>query len=253
MSAGRSSGGEGREGLGAGHAGGLFIAGTDTGVGKTRVTVGILRALAAAGRDACGMKPVASGAERVCGPDGGGAALIAEDTREIAACCPGIPLADITPYAFEPPISPHIAASRAGICIDIDRIAAAYGRLRLRGGVVVVEGTGGWMAPIRADQTMADIAVRLGLPVVLVVGLRLGCLNHALLSAAAIRRCGLPLAGWIGNAIDPVFEAAAQNIDTLARWLGAPPLAVLPHAAGGAAPAALHSVLALNALGTLSL
>ena len=212
---------------------GFFIAGTDTGSGKTRVTVGLLRAMRAAGIVASGMKPVASGTiATLDGKINEDVAAIAVESRSRSNLepnvCPNI--ADINPYCFDPPISPHIAAQRAGIDIEPQRIAEAYARLAADCELVIVEGTGGWLAPIGPQDTMADVARALGLPVVLVVGLRLGCLNHALLSAQAIERSGLPLAGWIGNAIDPSMQALPENLQTLQQRLGAPALALLPHA-----------------------
>jgi dethiobiotin synthetase len=217
---------------------GVFVAGTDTGVGKTRVTVGLLRALASRGVSAAGMKPVAAGMDAAAVPP------LNEDVALIRAAngagmLAGVEqaAADINPYCFQWPISPHLAARRAGVRIEPAVIAAAYARLASRCEVVVVEGAGGWLAPIGEDGTMADIAEQLGLPVLLVVGLRLGCLNHALLTARAIAASGLPLLGWVGSVIEPGMRALEDNIASLQRALPAPRLAVLPFAAERSADA----------------
>jgi dethiobiotin synthetase len=203
-------------------SGGWFIAGTDTGVGKTRVTAGLLAALSQRGVRAAGMKPVAAGRT---------AAGNNEDVEALVArSCAGFAAQDLNPYCFAEPISPHLAAQLEGVPIDPTRIVAAHARLAARCEVVLVEGTGGWLTPIGATATMADIAQALELPVVLVVGLRLGCLNHALLSSQAIARQGLALAGWIGSLIDPAMRALDGNIATLTARLGAPMLGHLPHA-----------------------
>jgi dethiobiotin synthetase len=203
--------------------GGFFIAGTDTGVGKTRVTSGLLRALAERGTIATGMKPVASG--KILHEGG----LINPDVSMIASSSTlSVTVDEIATYHLDAAVSPHIAASREGIEIDLERIASAYARLASRASVVLVEGTGGWLAPISDRHTMADVATRLGLPVVLVVGLRLGCLNHALLTSEAIARSGLPLAGWIGSLLDPTMLELDANLETLEARLPAARLALLP-------------------------
>src|SRR4029453_3955046 len=184
---------------------GIFVTGTDTGVGKTVVAVALLRALVASGHRAAGMKPVSAGIEA------GGAV-----NADVAATARGghvdVPRADRNPSAFVPAIAPHLAAAEAGVGIDLDVIEAAYHRTAARSDVVVVEGAGGVRVPLDARHDMLDIAQRLRLPVVLVVGIRLGCLNHALLSAAAIDARGLQLSGWVANCIDPEMHAVAANI-----------------------------------------
>lgn len=213
---------------------GLFIAGTDTGVGKTRVTAGLVTAFRSLGLDALAMKPVASGLFKDNGR------YISEDVDAICRASGQDPaLPEVNPYAFEDPISPHIAAKKIGVVIDIDKICSHFSSIASKSNLVVVEGAGGWLAPISEQQTMADVARALSLPVVLVVGLRLGCLNHALLTARAIAADGLPLAGWIGNRIDENFAEPESNLDTLAARLGCPPLAVLPfsHSQRSALPA----------------
>ena len=136
---------------------------------------------------------------------------------------------EIATYHLDAAVSPHIAAAREGIEIDLERIASAYAHLAARASVVLVEGTGGWLAPISDRHTMADVATRLALPVVLVVGLRLGCLNHALLTSQAIARSGLPLAGWIGSVLDPAMLELEANLETLEARLPAARLALLPY------------------------
>lgn len=199
---------------------GFFVTGTDTGVGKTRVACVLLRALAQAGVRAVGMKPVAAGATR----DAQG--LLNEDVAALVeASAVAAPRALVNPYCFEPAIAPHIAAARAGAAIDLEVIARAFDALSGLADAVVVEGAGGFCVPLGARSDGGDLAQRLALPVILVVGLRLGCLNHALLTAQAIRARGLALTGWIANHIDPAMAAAPENVATLAGHLGAPLLA----------------------------
>jgi dethiobiotin synthetase len=196
---------------------GFFVTGTDTGVGKTRVACALLRALVRSGVRAVGMKPVAAGAVR----DGEG--LLNDDVAELCAASAGAaPRALVNPYCFEPAIAPHIAAARAGVAISVDKIVAAFDALASTFDRVVVEGAGGFCIPLGDEFDSAGLAARLGLPVILVVGLRLGCLNHALLTAQAISRCGLTLAGWVANQIDPDMEAVEENISSLERRLGSP-------------------------------
>jgi dethiobiotin synthetase len=224
---------------------GVFIAGTDTDVGKTRVTLALLRALAARGVRAAGMKPVASGCRPLTArelPITGGfysvGDMINDDVASICALSPpDCDRLDINPYCFDWGVSPHIAADRTGVRIEPERVAAAYERLAAQVDAVVVEGTGGWLCPIGELGTMADIAQRLDLPVVLTVGLRLGCLNHALLSVQAIGVSNLKLAGWIGSVLRPDMPALEQNLATLDAMLGVPRLALLPYSIAAAADA----------------
>lgn len=199
---------------------GLFVTGTDTDVGKTRVAVALIHALRAQGLRVAAMKPVAAGsAPREVNADVR-ALLQAADVEA--------DLRDVNPYAFEPAIAPHIAADLAGVTIDLEVIAAAYTRLAARADVVVVEGAGGWRVPLNETDDMATLAERLGIPVVLVVGLRLGCLNHALLSVTSIAGAAVPWAGWIANHVDPTMHCAAQNLATLQARLPGPCLGVQP-------------------------
>ena len=204
---------------------GFFVTGTDTGVGKTRVACALLRALGRRGVRAVGMKPVAAGAEQDA------AGLLNEDVAALNAASAFVaPRSLVNPYCFAPAIAPHIAAARAGVRIELERMAAAFDALTLQADTVVVEGAGGFCIPLGEGFDSADLAARLGLPVILVVGLRLGCLNHALLTAQAIRARGLPLAGWIANHIDPAMEAVDENVLALAERLAAPLIARWPFA-----------------------
>jgi len=216
---------------------GFFVTGTDTGVGKTRVACALLRALVRSGVRAVGMKPVAAGAVH----DAEG--LLNEDVAALNAASTFVaPRALVNPYCFEPAIAPHIAAARAGVVIELARIASAFEALALQADTVVVEGAGGFCIPLGDAFDSADLAERLGLPVILVVGLRLGCLSHALLTAQAIRARGLTLAGWIANRIDPAMEAVDENVSALAGRLGAPLLAELRHVPGGLFELALEQL-----------
>jgi len=199
---------------------GLFITGTDTGIGKTVAAVALLRALVASGRRAVGMKPVSAGVDE-------GAKANADVEALDAAGNVDAPLAERNPYAFALRIAPHVAAARAGVAIDLERIAGAYARLAARADAVVVEGAGGPLVPIDARCDMLDIARRLHVPVLLVVGVRLGCLNHALAAELAIRSRGLELAGWVANRIDPAMEAADETVAALDARLPAPRVADL--------------------------
>jgi len=234
---------------------GAFIAGTDTDVGKTRVTLALLRALRARGVKAAGMKPVATGCRSLTAKELSMFAgfyavgdMINDDVAAISALsAPDCDRIDINPYCFDWGVSPHIAADRAGVRIEPERVAAAYERLAAHCDAVVVEGTGGWFAPIGELGTMADIAQRLALPVVLTVGLRLGCLNHALLSVQAIGVSNLKLAGWIGSVLAPDMPALEENLATLDAMLGVPRLALLPYSITTDADAS-HLVAAAAAL-----
>jgi len=205
---------------------GIFITGTDTGVGKTVIAAALLRALTGAGLRAVGMKPVAAGMAS-------GAAVNVDVGTLVAAGNVAAPHADVNPYSFAPPIAPHLAALAAAVAIDLDLIAAAHDRLASVADAIVVEGAGGVLVPLGTATDMLDIPVRLGLPVLLVVGIRLGCLNHALLSALAISARGLSLAGWVANRIDPAMIDADATVSALAARLPAPLLADFAWRSGG--------------------
>jgi dethiobiotin synthetase len=203
---------------------GIFVTGTDTGVGKTLVSTALMRALKSRGMKVAGMKPVASGSEPT--PEGlrneDALALIREQSVPF-------PYELVNPFAFAPAIAPHIAAAHAGIAIDLEKIVEAFELLQARSDKVIVEGAGGWHAPISDAAGMQDLAVALKIPVLLVVGLRLGCLNHALLTARAIESSGLPMCGWVANRMDPKFSYWEENVETLTQRLAAPLLGIVEH------------------------
>lgn len=199
---------------------GFFITGTDTGVGKSLIACALLRTYAARGLRAVGMKPIAAGAMRMDG------VLINEDVEQlIAASNVSAPREWVNPYCFESPIAPHIAASSEKKLIEIKCLEKAALRLLALADVLVVEGAGGFCVPLNETQTSADLACALNFPVVLVVGMRLGCLNHALLTAEAIRARGLTLAGWVANHIDAQMLHADDNVAALQARLHAPLMA----------------------------
>lgn len=207
---------------------GYFITGTDTEVGKTVVAVALTQSLAARGWRVAVMKPVASGCEDT------GPGLRNADALALmeAANVPAV-YSQVNPYAFEPAIAPHIAADMAGAEIDMAVIRSRYRELSVGADRVVVEGAGGWRVPLARDLDMAAIACELGLDVVLVVGMRLGCLNHALLTAESVVAEGRRLAGWVANFPAPAMDYARQNLRTLQDRLPAPCLGWIPHFAEG--------------------
>jgi dethiobiotin synthetase len=207
---------------------GLFVTGTDTGVGKTLVSAALLQALAAHYPRVVGMKPIAAGGDWVGGVFGN------EDVRSLrAASTVQVNAALDNPVFLPDPVSPHIAAQRAGVQITVAQLVAAYQTLCMQADAVVVEGAGGFLVPLSDTETGADLARALNLPVVLVVGLRLGCLNHALLTAQAIDASGLTLAGWVANHVDPTMLAQDDNIAYLQHQLQhryqAPLIATVPY------------------------
>jgi dethiobiotin synthetase len=197
---------------------GLFVTGTDTGIGKTRVAVALVRTLALAGIRVAGVKPIAAGLEPHGTTNADVAALADADGLDLPAC-------DRNPYAFKAAIAPHLAARDEHVTIDLATVAAAWRRVAVVADVIVVEGAGGALVPLGADLDMLDVPRRLRLPVLLVVGVRLGCLNHALLSAQAIRARGLTLAGWVANRIDPEMDRADDNVADLVARLPVPLIA----------------------------
>lgn len=203
-----------------------FITGTDTGIGKTRFACALVHHLNARGIQAVGMKPVAAGIEQ---DDQG--RWVNDDVVQLRAASPLRVSTQLdNPYLLPEPLSPHLAAQRAGQAIAIPRIHQAFDGLRAVADAVVVEGAGGFLVPLSDTTTGADLAQALGLPVILVVGLRLGCLNHALLTQEAIASRGLTLAGWVANRVDPTMLCADENVATLRRKLLAPLLADWPYA-----------------------
>lgn len=202
---------------------GFFVTGTDTGVGKTLISAALVHQFAQRGRATAGMKPVAAGCRIVQGE------LLSDDVAMLqAASNVSLPLNVINPYAFEPPLAPHIAAHQAGLKIQLSTIHEAFLQAAAVTDVLVVEGVGGFCVPVNESQSMADLAVMLNLPIVLVVGMRLGCLNHALLSIEAILARGLSLEGWVANCIDPEMAALDENLAELEMRISAPRLATVP-------------------------
>lgn len=202
----------------------LFITGTDTEIGKTYSTLCIMESIKAAGKSVAGMKPVASGAELTrCGLRNDDALALQKH-----ASAPH-EYASINPYVFKPPIAPQFAAQATGIRIDIDKIHAHYLCLKERADVVVVEGIGGWCVPLDNTLLLADLVKKLDLNIVLVVGLRLGCINHALLTVKTIMIDGMHLSGWVANQIDPDYNQVSATIECLQARISVPMLGYLPY------------------------
>ena len=200
-----------------------FITGTDTGVGKTLVTSALVHGFAEKGYKAAALKPVAAG----CAWHEG--RLLSEDVAQLeAASNVELPAAIVNPYSLEPPVAPHIAARQAGVELDLDVIQQACEQAARQVDILLVEGVGGFRVPFSDQADSADLAVRLGLPLIMVVGMRLGCLNHALLTAEAIASRGLHLAGWVANRIDPEMLVFEENLQALENRLDAPCLGVIP-------------------------
>lgn len=197
-----------------------FVTGTDTEVGKTFSTCALLYALQARGIAAIGMKPVAAGTDSEGKND--------DVESLVAASSVKAPRELVNPYLFSPPIAPHIAAHEAGRHIDIGHIVATFNALRPLADCVLVEGVGGFCVPLDETSDTADMARALGLPAILIVGMRLGCINHALLTQQAIRQAGLPLAGWIANRIDPAMSRFEENLEALKTRMQAPLLGIIP-------------------------
>lgn len=215
----------------------MLVTGTDTGVGKSLASVALLHALRARGLRAVGMKPVAAGCEST--PDG----LRNEDALALqAASDPQPAYADVNPWALPEPTAPQLAARAAGIAVSMPPLREAHARLAANADIVVVEGAGGWLSPLADGIEHADLAHALHLPVLLVVGLRLGCLSHARLTARAITGDGCHLVGWVGSAVDPGFARREDYLDLLREALPVPCLGVLPHAVAPA-PDALADCL----------
>lgn len=202
----------------------FFVTGTDTEIGKTTIACGLLQAARNAGLSTAAAKPVASGCERTS------EGLRNSDALGLLAGC-SLPLRyeEVNPFAFEPAIAPHLAAREAGVQLDVEALAGPVNAVLARNAdFTLVEGAGGWRVPLAGGENLSDLAVRLGLPVILVVGVRLGCINHAVLSAEAIQRDGLVLAGWVANIVDPATSRLEENLATLAERLPAPCLGRVP-------------------------
>lgn len=217
----------------------VYVTGTDTGIGKTFSSCALLHALRQRGHRAVGMKPVASGCETTA------EGLRNEDALALQAASDPVPAyADLNPYALPLPLAPELAAADAGVSLSLAPIEAAFARLRAQADVVVVEGVGGWLAPLSATLDQSHLTQALNLPVVLVVGLRLGCLNHARLSAQAIAASGATCIGWIANEVDPKMDRIDENVAMLRERLPLPYWGRLPYAPG-ADPAQLAEHLAV--------
>ena len=201
----------------------IFITGTDTDVGKTIVAVLLMQALKAKGLKVAAMKPISCGCEHT--PHGlrnhDALTLMAEASIQL-------PYDIVNPYAFEPPIAPHIAARQAAIEIDINHIKNCFAQIKAQVDIVVVEGAGGWQVPISDTQTSADMVTACAWPVLLVVSMRLGCLNHALLSVESIQASNSELVGWVANSVDTAMLNYADNVDTLLARITAPLVAKIP-------------------------
>lgn len=200
-----------------------FVTGTDTGVGKTLISCALLHAFAAQGLRVVGMKPVAAG----CDDDGHN-----DDAKKLRAASNILAsYGQINPYCFPNPVAPHIAARNSGVRIDLSRILTSFRELASQADMVIVEGVGGFRVPLNEQQDSADLAQQMELPVILVVGMRLGCINHALLTAEAIAARGLILAGWVANVLDADMAALRDNIAALEQRLAAPLLGVAEYQA----------------------
>jgi dethiobiotin synthetase len=204
----------------------FFITGTDTGIGKTHVACKLIRDYVVQGYKVIGMKPVAAGTELVDG------AWVNEDVLKLeAASNVKAPRALINPYSFNEAIAPHIAAEKVGVEIKIEVILQAFETLAKLADIVIVEGAGGFLVPLNADKTMADLAVALDIPIILVVGMRLGCINHSLLTVEAITARNLTLHGWVANKLQPNMQMLAENEATLVQQIKAPKLFSLAYSA----------------------
>ena len=209
-----------------------FITGTDTEIGKTYVACALLHAFRRQGFSAVGMKPIAAVTD---------AAGHNEDVEALGAAGSLVPARRLgKPYCVADPVAPHIAAAEAGVTIGPEPVQAGLQALGEMAEVVVVEGVGGFVVPLGENFDAADLAAALAIPLILVVGMRLGCLNHALLTVEAIRARGLPLAGWVANRVDPEMSRFEENLATLKSRIDAPLLGVLPYLPGDTASAALH-------------
>lgn len=203
---------------------GLFVTGTDTGIGKTLVSCALLSVLKSRGFSAQGMKPIASGCERSA------VGLRNDDAQQlIKHSSQQLPYSMVNPYAFEEAVAPHLVAAQSNIQIDIDVIKQQYRKIAMQCDHVVVEGVGGWLVPINRQQTMADLAISLQLPVIMVVGLRLGCINHALMTYQSIKDTGLLCLGWVANTIDPTMQFIDENRASIAQRLEIPLLGTIPY------------------------
>jgi len=205
-------------------ASGYFITGTDTEVGKTWCSIGLMAHLQQQGKTVVAMKPVASGCEHTA------EGLRNDDALKLQAQASiMLPYEQVNPYAFEPAIAPHLAAAESGVTLSLESIRSTFRQIHGQADFTLVEGVGGWQVPLNDRESVADLAQALELPVILVVGLRLGCINHALLTAESIRAAGCALAGWIGNSVDPQMLEQQGNISAIEQRIGAPLLGIVPY------------------------
>ena len=219
-----------------------FVTGTDTDAGKTLVTAALLAKARRQGRTTLGLKPVAAGCERNGGTLRNIDALLLQ-----AFSSPPVEYAAVNPVALEPPIAPHLAARRAGLRLHLDELEAAIrGTLAVTPrNIVLIEGAGGWRVPLNETEDLSSLSVRLGLPVIFVVGMRLGCISHARLTLDAIRADGLHVAGWVATQIDPAMRDYDDNLETLHQCLEAPCLGAIPWLGEGSTKG--NDLLALQA------
>jgi len=198
-----------------------FVTGTDTGVGKTLISCALLYAFAAHGKRVVGMKPVAAG----CDDDD-----LNDDVKKLRSATNILAsLGQINPYSFPYPVAPHIAAHNSGARINLERILESYRELAAQADVVIVEGAGGFQVPLNEAEDTTDLVIALEIPVIVVVGMRLGCLNHALLTVRAINDCGLKCAGWVANVVDAEMASLEENIQSLQQRINSPLLGIVPH------------------------
>ncbi|MEN8177974.1 MAG: dethiobiotin synthase [Pseudomonadota bacterium] len=204
--------------------GGFFVTGTDTGCGKTEITLGLMHRLQQDGLIVQGLKPVAAGAEET--PQG----LRNDDALRIQQQCSlDVPYKQVNPFVYAPPIAPHLAAEEEGCPIQTNKICEVFNQLVAMSDRVIVEGAGGWQVPLGSDITISGLVKMLNLPVILVVGMKLGCINHAILTAENIRQSGVELHGWVANHIAPAMQAQEGNLKALSEWLSAPCLGEVPY------------------------
>jgi dethiobiotin synthetase len=200
---------------------GYFVTGTDTGIGKTWTTAALMQYFKNQGKSVLGMKPIASGCHELDGQLYNEDALLLQEHASVT-----VPYQEINPYTFALPVSPHIAAKQAGVEINIASIVKKYQQLEKKADIVLVEGVGGWLVPLNAQQDISDLAQALGLPLIVVVGMRLGCINQAKLTFAAIKQKGIVCKGWIASCVEQDMLVLDENIQTLREATSMPLLAV---------------------------
>ena len=203
----------------------FFVTGTDTGVGKTSISAALLHSAASLGKSTLGLKPIAAGCELIDGQLRNDDALLLQSQSTIK-----IPYEQINPIALKEPLAPHIAAAQEGKRLTVNRVVGyVRGALTNKSDLAIIEGAGGWRVPLNQVETTANMVKELNLPVILVVGLRLGCINHAILTAESIVNDGLTIAGWIANSVIPEMDAQQENINTLRAIFRFPLLAEVPY------------------------